>query len=377
MVKSQMEHSVAYHLAFGDLSNMPKCDCPDWLQTCLPCKHLLTIFQHVPGWEWTCLPSKYRESPMLLLDDQVMQLTNPTEEDTSKEDLSKPSYTPVESESDFVPPLPLPIKQRTPRSQATKCREVRQQLRSMTFLVHDEEALNNLHTTLSSALVNLQQFVSAEDGIALENKSYTNKNVQHSHSKSSNLPRANSLPRRKEKRHKYSGRVGEVAEIMRKTYNVQSVPERAEPVPNHILNKHAGVNLPEEQSSAEEEITQPSAAKKMKLDNNADTPSNGSNSVTLLEDDAPDPQTWVTFNNANSDLEFSLYEASKQNITDPQGWLTDSEIHAAQQLLKAQFPHTDGLNDPAILKGDLVTPAVSEFVQVINTGLHCSSFSRF
>ena len=36
-------------------------------------------------------------------------------------------------------------------------------------------------------------------------------------------------------------------------------------------------------------------------------------------------------------------------------------------LLKSQFPLVDGLEDPSIV-GDLVTPAASEVVQIINTG---------
>ena len=61
-VKSQMEQNVVYSIKFADQSSMPHCDCPDWLQTYLPCKHFLAIFHHVPGWDWNSLPTKYRES---------------------------------------------------------------------------------------------------------------------------------------------------------------------------------------------------------------------------------------------------------------------------------------------------------------------------
>ena len=47
----------------------------------------------------------------------------------------------------------------------------------------------------------------------------------------------------------------------------------------------------------------------------------------------------------------------------------DSEIHAGQVLLKKEFPFIDGLQDPAV-KGSLVIPATSEFVQIINVGKH-------
>ena len=44
----------------------------------------------------------------------------------------------------------------------------------------------------------------------------------------------------------------------------------------------------------------------------------------------------------------------------PPDALTDSEVEAAEDLLKSQFPLVDGLEDPSIV-GDLVTPAASEF----------------
>ena len=72
-VKSQLEQTVRYNLQFGDPSSMPKCECPDWLQTFLPCKHFLAIFHHLPAWQWDSLPTIYRESPLLLLDDDVMK----------------------------------------------------------------------------------------------------------------------------------------------------------------------------------------------------------------------------------------------------------------------------------------------------------------
>ena len=50
-------------------------------------------------------------------------------------------------------------------------------------------------------------------------------------------------------------------------------------------------------------------------------------------------------------------------------WFFDTEIHAGQILLTEKFPFVDGLCDPAV-KGELVVPAVGEFVQVINAGSH-------
>ncbi|XP_044176187.1 uncharacterized protein LOC114973334 [Acropora millepora] len=137
--------------------------------------------------------------------------------------------------------LPLPTKQKTSRTQATKCREVLNHLRNLTFLVHEEEPLTALQATLSSALLELQQFVPTEDGIALDNKDSHQEDQQKSFPPSSTTKaKANPLPQRKEKRNKYSGRVGEKAGTMKKTYNVSFIPELAEPSKAHVPYSHAG-----------------------------------------------------------------------------------------------------------------------------------------
>ena len=53
----------------------------------------------------------------------------------------------------------------------------------------------------------------------------------------------------------------------------------------------------------------------------------------------------------------------------PDGWLIEKKTTAAQLLLKQKFPLVDGLEDTSII-GPLVSPAFSEFVQVVNTKNH-------
>ena len=91
---------------------------------------------------------------------------------------------------------------------------------------------------------------------------------------------------------------------------------------------------------------------------------------TIIDDISPDPKQCVTFSDNTNDIDFRLYEASKSNIFDRKDWLKDSEIHAAQELLKTQFPHIDGINDPDIIKADIVTAAISELIQIVNSGMH-------
>lgn len=53
----------------------------------------------------------------------------------------------------------------------------------------------------------------------------------------------------------------------------------------------------------------------------------------------------------------------------PHGWHVDKEITVVQVLLRQKFPFVDGLEDTSII-GPLVSPAFSEFIQVVNTGNH-------
>ena len=90
------------------------------------------------------------------------------------------------------------------------------------------------------------------------------------------------------------------------------------------------------------------------------------------DDDSPDSVAWLTIDNSNPcdpDAKLTLYKESRDGIFKTTYWLHDSEIHAGQVLLKKEFPHVDGLQDPAI-RGELVLPAAYEFVQIINVGGH-------
>ena len=172
---------------------------------------------------------------------------------------------------------------------------------------------------------------------------------------------------------------------MKKTYNVLFVPELAEPSKAHIPFSHAGlpVSSPKATQTPEEDSHNQHAAKKMRTDDcgdkatpstvqeNIQEPKMNSTAFIVVDDNSPDPQQWIKFSDTIvDDTHFTFYQGSKSNIANPNGWLMDSEIHAAKQLLKTQLPHLDGLNDPDILSGDLVTPAVTEFVQIIKTGGH-------
>ena len=103
------------------------------------------------------------------------------------------------------------------------------------------------------------------------------------------------------------------------------------------------------------------------------TPSNNSTpGPIIIDENSPDPPSWLTIENCDPEdphYKLNLYIENKTRILQKTTWLSDSEIHAGQMLLKRDYPFVDGLCDPAI-KGSLVVPATSEFIQIINTGNH-------
>ena len=95
-------------------------------------------------------------------------------------------------------------------------------------------------------------------------------------------------------------------------------------------------------------------------------------SPIIIDDNSLDPRSWVKLENCSPDdpgYKLVLYPERKAGILNTNYWLADSEIHAGQLLLNKDFPYVDGLHDPAI-KGSIVVPATSEFVQILNTGSH-------
>lgn len=51
----------------------PKCSCKDWLNTHLPCKHLLGMFIVVEGCSWDDMPKSYTSCPHFNLDPHLKQ----------------------------------------------------------------------------------------------------------------------------------------------------------------------------------------------------------------------------------------------------------------------------------------------------------------
>ena len=131
-------------------------------------------------------------------------------------------------------------------------------------------------------------------------------------------------------------------------------------------NKQLG-NPKNKQQTANKQATKQTTATHAKNQTTSNQ-ANNSPAVITIDDISPDPKSWFQIQDDDNST-FTLYQDAKNHILRKTTWLCDSEIHAGQILLKSRFPCLDGLHDPAIT-GELVTPEISEFVQIINTGSH-------
>ena len=60
-------------MSFGDATSFPSCNCDDWQQFKLPCKHLCSVFQSFPDWGWDMLNGTYTANPLINLDFSCIQ----------------------------------------------------------------------------------------------------------------------------------------------------------------------------------------------------------------------------------------------------------------------------------------------------------------
>ena len=140
-VRSQSSN-IWYELSFGSESNMPRCSCPDFSNTGLPCKHFFAIFSNYPKWQWDSLPEQYREHPQLSLDREHMFANQNT---SAYEGSDKPNVPGVIRS---VSCLKTEDYNGQVRQGAMKCRETLKGLISLTYNIENINALNELRSSL-------------------------------------------------------------------------------------------------------------------------------------------------------------------------------------------------------------------------------------
>ena len=187
----------------------------------MPCKHFLAVMRLYPEWSWLGLPSQYLDSPFFNTDNDVCskEFHQPAKDtlcDTVK--VHQMSENTTKAVIEVVHPL-----QKTSfpkRSKAAACREVLGQLKSLTYLVDDDEAISELLAGLIDLKEDLQSYAPQEDGIDLVKRS---RKPLHTTAQS-----ACKIPARSSKKNPMSGRVGKGATRKRKAQSLKIENDKVE-----------------------------------------------------------------------------------------------------------------------------------------------------
>lgn len=118
-----------YKVKFMQDENVsPECECNEWRKTLLPCKHMIAIFESQNGYEygWNQLPVSYTSSPYFNLDYDVIN--------------EKPSSAEVNNDI----PLHDDHNNISKRTKGTVCREMLNQIKSMSYLVQDIDVMEDV-----------------------------------------------------------------------------------------------------------------------------------------------------------------------------------------------------------------------------------------
>lgn len=378
-VQSQSRNQT-YNLNFGSHSSMPHCDCLDWRNSYLPCKHFLSIFYQFPKWNWETFPAEYKDSPLLHLDTDLVQSPSeaPQNETGSchQEDINADDNDPTtlddyccsDDDATMSDVLPLPRKKLSPQSEAAKVREVLNQIRSLSFLVHDSKAICDLHSTLRKAMEDFRTHTTSEAGIDLKinplrkstevrttkiNPSHCMETPNQKHDVEESAVRR--LPRSTKSKHKYSGRVGEVAATMKKMYHVSTSV-------NDLMknDSDSGTNTSRKQSRFNEvEIEQTDVDSAVDGVHQAAQTLDGENDEVIFLKAAVGDSAKRKLRRLGTE-DIAIIKNGKM--------LTDNAINIAQNILHNQYPLIAGLEDTVLGPCFNFSIARGEFVQVLHDG---------
>ena len=152
-----------YKANLGNESTFPRCECDAWKRSLLHCKHMVSVFEYFPEFGWESLPVTYNTLPYFNLDYCVINTKNLVWNDDDEKDDGL--YTVIEDE---VVIKEIPRKQYSKRTKASNCREILNQIKSLTYLVNDVDTLDALEDQLKVSLELLKNEAPKEDGVIVQ-----------------------------------------------------------------------------------------------------------------------------------------------------------------------------------------------------------------
>eukprot|EP00112_Aurelia_sp_Birch-Aquarium-sp1_P025562 Seg8559.2 transcript_id=Seg8559.2/GoldUCD/mRNA.D3Y31 product="hypothetical protein" pseudo=true protein_id=Seg8559.2/GoldUCD/D3Y31 len=147
------------HKVVFDAGGMPYCDCFNWKENLLPCKHMFAVIIHCKEYSWESLPEQYRNSSYFTLDPSCSLQKNSILKEEQKEENSEEDIPDIlsdfnnkkeeEEQSVISPPLPKSVSCKTLGSE---CRDLLDQIKSLTYTCQNDDALTVLQQQLLVSL---------------------------------------------------------------------------------------------------------------------------------------------------------------------------------------------------------------------------------
>ena len=126
---------------------------------------LSIVIKGVQGASWNSLSQKYRSSPFFQLDKEVIFSQHESERECDAENNEKNEGEVLEGN---VLLKEISKKCYPKRSKAAACRELLNQIKSLTFVVYDNDALDQLYESLSADLKDFSRHAPVEDNLVVE-----------------------------------------------------------------------------------------------------------------------------------------------------------------------------------------------------------------
>ena len=167
----------ARHIVQMNKNGMPSCQCYDWKQNFLPCKHMFAVILHMQNYSWEDIPAAYRDASYFTLDPHCAIKQNNTNTDEPElhinidsvsgvnDDIAETNIQPTCSQ---VKDLPLPSSFAR-KSIGSACRDILDQLKSLTFNVVEQNALEQLQAKLLVLLKETRGTAEKQDNLIIEN----------------------------------------------------------------------------------------------------------------------------------------------------------------------------------------------------------------
>ncbi|XP_052083491.1 uncharacterized protein LOC127720779 [Mytilus californianus] len=289
---SDINTSLYYEVCFENDDEMPSCQCLDWLEHHLPCKHLMTVFRNVLNCNWDALPSAYRESPYICLDVESFPLDSEADLSTTDDNIVEVT---IGSSGDMgeisVSSLPLPPKQQLKKERSKIC-NLLEITKERCYASENLKLLQKISATLTSLASELRQDLPKEGEFILDTTTEST-HIGTNSSKQTDTRRSavRKLSLSRKRKIPGSGRHGVGAQKKRNSHMKEGINTLIDLVEPAVVEEGVEIILMEDEDTVEILDSRPSQEVSFKnIDRGcAQRPPQGDQSDTVDRGAAPNP----------------------------------------------------------------------------------------